>query len=144
MVIIVGNNAEKSRFKAGKLFGQIFPEQEFVIAQNRAVINAPSAAVIVEKNASAEIKAALGIIADEDGSFDEFPRGVQLITCGVNQKNTVSFTSRSNDKITLSLNRAIRAKNGIAEPLELPAKLLNELTEFDYMAAFAASLLLRY
>ena len=31
-----------------------------------------------------------------------------------------------------------------AEPLELPARLLNELTEFDYMAAFAASLLLRY
>ena len=142
MVIIVGKNAEKSRLKAGKLFGRIFPEQELVIAQNRAVINAPSAAVIVEKNAAAEIKSALGIIADEDGCFRDFPRGVQLITCGVNQKNTVSFTSRSNDKITLSLNRAIHTKNGIAEPLELPTDFLDGLTEFDYMAAFAASLLL--
>lgn len=144
MVIIVGNNAEKSCFKAEKLFGQIFPEQEIIAAQNHAVINAPSAAVIVEKNASAEIKAALGIIVDEDGCFGEYPRGVQLITCGVNPKNTVSFTSRSNDKITLSLNRAIHTKNGIAQPLELPADYLDELTEFDYMSAFAASLLLRY
>ena len=142
MVIIVGKNAEKLRRKSGKLFGRIFPEQELVIAQNRAVINAPSAAVIVEKNAAAEIKSALGIIADEDGCFWDFPRGVQLITCGVNQKNTVSFTSRSNDRITLSLNRAIHTKNGIAEPLELPTDFLDGLTEFDYMAAFAASLLL--
>ncbi len=142
MVIIVGKKAEKSRLKAEKLFGRIFPEQELVVALNHAVINAPSAAVIVEKNACAEIKSALGIIADEDGCFRDFPRGVQLITCGVNPKNTVSFTSRSNDKITLSLNRAIHTKNGIAEPFELPTDFLDGLTEFDYMAAFAASLLL--
>lgn len=141
-MIIVGDNAEKSCCKAEKLFGQIFPPQDFVIAQNHAVINAPNAAVIVESPALAEIKAALGIIADEDGCFGEFPRGVQLITCGVNPKSTVSFTSRSNDKITLSLNRAIRSKNGITEPLELPADFLDGLGEFDYMAAFAASLLL--
>ena len=140
----MGKDAEKSRSKAGKLFGRIFPEEEFVVAQKRAVINSPSAVVIVEKNASAEIKSALGIIADEDGCFGEFPRGVQLITCGVNPKNTVSFTSRSNDKITLSLNRSIRTKNGIVQPLELPADYLDGLSEFDYMAAFAASLLLSY
>ena len=144
MVIIVGKDAEKSRCKAEKLFGQIFPEQDFVVAQKRAVINAPSAVVIVESSATADIKAALGIIADEDGCFGNFPRGVQLITCGVNPKNTVSFTSLSADKITLSLNRAIRAKNGIAEPLELPADVVDGLNEFDYMSAFAASLLLRY
>ena len=142
MVIIVGENAEKSRCKADKLFGGIFPEREIVVTENRAVINAPSAVVIVEKNASAEIKAAFGIIADEDGCFRDFPRGVQLITCGINPKNTVSFTSLSNDKITLSLNRSIRTKNGIAQPLELPEDLVDGLSEFDYMAAFAASLLL--
>lgn len=142
MVIIVGENAEKSRCKAEKLFGGIFPEREIVVTESRAVINAPSAAVIVEKNASAEIKAALGIIADEYGCFRDFPRGVQLITCGINPKNTVSFTSLSNDKITLSLNRSIRTKNGIAQPLELPEDLVDGLSEFDYMAAFAASLLL--
>ena len=97
MVIIVGKKAGKSRLKTEKLFGRIFPEQELVVALNHAVINAPSAAVIVEKNACAEIKSALGIIADEDGCFRDFPRGVQLITSGVNPKNTVSFTSRSND-----------------------------------------------
>ena len=73
-MIIVAKNAEKLRRKAGELFGRIFPEQELVIAQNRAVINAPRAAVIVEKNAAAEIKSALGIIADEDGCFRDFPR----------------------------------------------------------------------
>lgn len=142
MVIIVGENSEKSRCKAEKLFGGIFPEREIVVTEKCAVINAPSGVVILEKNAAVEIKAALGIIADEDGCFGEFPRGVQLITCGINPKNTVSFTSRSNDKITLSLNRSIRTKNGIAQPLELPADLVDGLTEFDYMAAFAASLLL--
>ena len=58
MVIIVGKDAEKSRCKAEKLFGKIFPEQDFVVAEKRAVINAPSAVVIVEKNAAAEIKSA--------------------------------------------------------------------------------------
>ena len=141
-MIIVGKKAEKSRLKEEKLFGRIFPEEEFVVAQKRAVINSASAVVIVEKNASAEIKSALGIIADEDGCFGEFPRGVQVVTCGGSPKNTVSFTSRSNDKITLSLNRAIRSRNGIAEPLELPADFVDGLDEFDYMAAFAVSLLL--
>ena len=137
LVIIVKKNT--SRRGAEGLFGGVFPKRGYICAENFAVINDPRAVVIVENGADAEIKAALCVIADGDG-FCAFPDGIRLVTCGVNPKNTVSFTSRSENSITLSLNRAIHTENGVIEPLEYPAKLLRGYSEFDYMAAFAASL----
>lgn len=139
MVFIVGGKS--SRKGAETLFGSVFPKLDYISAENFAVVNDPNTAVIVEDGADAEIKAALCVIADGDSGFCAFPDGIPLITCGVNPKNTVSFTSRSENIITLSLNRAIHTKNGITEPLEYPVKYLRGFSEFDYMAAFAASLL---
>lgn len=139
MLVIV--RGKSSRNGAEKLFGSVFPKQNYVCAEDFAVINDPNVVVIVDGGANAEIKSARCVIADGDG-FCAFPDGISLVTCGVNPKNTVSFTSRSENSITLSLNRAIHTKNGITEPLEYPARLLRGYSEFDYMAAFAASLLL--
>lgn len=137
LVVIVKKNT--SRRGAEGLFGGVFPKRGYICAENFAVINEPRAVIIVENGADAEIQAALCVIADGDG-FCTFPDGIPLVTCGINQKNTVSFTSHSESGITLSLNRAIHTENGIIEPLEYPAKLLRGYSEFDYMAAFAASL----
>lgn len=80
-----------------------------------------------------------GVIASEEyrGSV---PQGAQLITCGISHKNAVSVTSRTDERLILSLNRSLRTKNGVVEPLELPVSAGGD--EYELMAAFAARLLL--
>lgn len=133
MLIIVGET------KAGELFGRIFPETDFVLAKGSAKINAQGSAVIV-KGEGAEILNALGVVVEENAECS-FPRGVQLIVCGNSPKNTVSITSRTGDKITLALNRSLKTKSGVCEPLELPVPFEKRFSEFDYMSAFAAWIL---
>lgn len=112
-------------------------------ASSAELIDCPDAAVILGAGARAEnIRAALGVIVNGDEPSNNLPRGVQLITCGVSPKNTVSITSRTPEKITLSLNRSIRTKSGVIEPLELPVALEGTLSEYEMMSSFAAGLLL--
>lgn len=135
MVIVVGKRA------FGGCFEDFFPG-EFVAAENSAVINAPQSVVIMQNGAEADVRAALAVVVDDD-SIRNFPRGIQLITCGISSKNTISVTSRADDKITLSLNRAVHGKSGLIEPLEQPVERIGGFSEYDYMAAFAAELLLK-
>lgn len=134
MVIVVGKRA------FCECFGELFPG-EFVAAENRAVINAPQSVVIVQNGAEVDVRAALAVVADD--SVGNFPRGIQLITCGISSKNTISVTSRADDKITLSLNRAVHGKSGLIEPLEQPVERIDGFSEYEYMAAFATNLLLK-
>lgn len=108
-----------------------------------ADIDCETAAVIVGKGAVPNVRSALGVIVDSESFTERLPRGIQLITCGISPKNTVSVTSRTDDKLTLSLNRTIRTADGICEPLELPVALTGSCSdEYDIMAAFAARLLI--
>lgn len=113
-----------------------------VKADGSAEIDCENAAVIVGHNASVNVKNALGVIVDGENFTGQIPHGIQLITCGISPKNTVSVTSRTDDKLTLSLNRAIHTASGICEPLEQPVPLDKPHDEYDIMAAFAARLLL--
>lgn len=85
------------------------------------------------------IRRALGVIVAEDCGLS-VPCGVQLISCGLSHKNAVSVTSRTDERIILSLNRSLRTEYGIAEPLEMPASA--SVCEYELMAAFAARLML--
>lgn len=91
------------------------------------------------ENLPPAVGAVFAVIAPEEycGSV---PRGVQLVTCGISHKNAVSVTSRTEERLTLSLNRSLRTKSGVTEPLELPVPARGE--EYELMAAFAARLLL--
>lgn len=117
-------------------------DKEVIKAKNSAEIDCKDAVVVIGGNGDVDVRRALSVIVDGERFSGELPKGVQLITCGVSPKNTVSVTSRSDDKITLSLNRTIRAKNGIVEPLEQPFDAVPPDEEYDIMAAFAARLLL--
>ena len=119
---------------------KLLEKYSIIKADNYATIDCENAAVILGKNAHAKIKRALGVIVDND-TTDIYPQFVQLITCGISSKNTVSVTSRNTDKITVSLNRSVRTANGICEPLEFPISAL-DYSEYDLMAAFAAEILL--
>lgn len=108
-----------------------------------AEINCPDAAVILGESTDADITSALGVIVDGETFCGKIPRGIQLIDCGLSQKSTVFITSRTEDKITLSLSRSIRTASGICDPLELPVTLPEHASDFDIMAAFAAKILIK-
>ncbi|MBD5129816.1 MAG: hypothetical protein HDT43_07820 [Ruminococcaceae bacterium] len=115
-------------------------ERPVIKAEGHISVNCEFAAVIAGKGAELEVRSALGVIVDE--SFrTKIPRGIQLITCGISPKNTVSVTSRTAGRLTLSLNRGIRTVSGICEPLEQPVDVPENADEFDVMAAFAARVL---
>lgn len=47
--------------------------------------------------------------------------GVCAITCGISPTSTISFTSETEEKLTVSLNRSISALSGrTVQPLEIP------------------------
>lgn len=132
LVCIVGNSF------SDKQLGDL----PVVKTESSAEINCPGAAVIVGQGAAPRVRSALGVIVDGESFSEKLPRGIQIITCGISPKNTISVTSRTDEKITLSLNRAIRTKNGSVEPLEQPVDKPEKADEYDIMAAFAAKLLL--
>lgn len=113
-------------------------------ADSFAKINCMDAVVIIGKNGRADVISALGVIVDGDEPAADLPRFVQVIACGVSAKNTVSVTSRTSDKITLSLNRSVQTADGVCEPLELPTDGNGSFSEYDLMAAFAAKILLKH
>lgn len=133
MLVIVGE------IKAQQLFGDIFPQADYICTRRGARINVKNA-VVIAKDGDVEIENAAAVIVGDNASCN-FPRGVQIIVCGNGAKDAISITSRTSDKITLALNRAIRTQSGICEPLETPVELRCGFSEFDYMSAFAASLI---
>lgn len=123
---------------ADKFLGNI----PVIKASGHTDVDCEFAAVIAGKDAEPEVKAALAVIVDGDTFRGKIPRGIQLITCGIGSKNTVSITSRTTGKLTLSLNRSIRTISGICEPLEQPVDADDGTNEFDIMAAFTVKVLL--
>lgn len=115
----------------------------FIKTSGFAAVNNENAVVILGKNARCEMLSAQSVIVNGDEPFDALPRNVRVISCGVSPKNTVSVTSRTPEKLTLSLNRSLRTENGVCEPFELPVDVLEDVSEYDVMAAFAAKLLLK-
>ena len=124
------------------LIGGIFPACGMISAERVGTVDAADCAVILRENSpEISIKNALGVIFNGDTPPDALPDGVQLISVGIDAENTVSISSRAADSITLSLNRTIHTEKGVCEPLELPVPADENADVYDYMSAFAATLL---
>lgn len=130
-------------------FGE-FSEDFFGLAEGFSIItvsgsvmiDCPECVIIAGKAIDLrrlEIRSALGVIVSEESQLS-VPKGVQLITCGFSHKNAVSVTSRTDERLILSLNRSVHTLGGVIEPLETPCPAGGE--EFELMACFAAKLLL--
>lgn len=67
-----------------------------------------------------------------------------VVTCGNNKRDTLSYTSLTNDGIVISLNRELTAFSGKKiQPLEIPARFSNEPEKtYDYIAFTALRLIL--
>lgn len=75
---------------------------------------------IVPKNLPADITAIIN--ADSETQLKAVQKsGIKAVTCGMSNTSTISFSSETDDKLTVSLNRGITALSGrIIEPLEIP------------------------
>ncbi len=126
---------------SGLLSGEVFPRCEVVCARYVTEISAQQSVVAAGEGARLpEGLSALAVIVDADADIDlSALHGNAVITCGISGRNTVSVTSKTADMITLSLNRAIHTLSGLCEPMELPVRLYEGYSDFDYMAAFAAA-----
>ena len=133
LVVIVGESRAE----------EFLNEFSIIKTNDHAKVKCENAVVIIGKNGRADVISALGVIVDGDEPAADLPRFVQVIACGVSAKNTVSVTSRTSDKITLSLNRSVQTADGVCEPLELPVDDNGNISEYDLMAAFAAKILLK-
>lgn len=69
--------------------------------------------------------------------------GSSVITCGKGRKNTVSFTSRSDDGAVIAVNRRLVSLSGrTIEPLEIPVSFDGDYGLYDIMALTVLELLL--
>ncbi len=106
---------------------------DILSADRLSHISCKSAAVILAQGASvdfAELEGKLTFIADPHDikQLSALSRcGCPVITCGSYEKDTVSYTSITEDKVTVSLNRELTALSGRrVQPLEFPVGLLRE------------------
>lgn len=68
--------------------------------------------------------------------------GVRTVTCGFNTTATISFSSETEEQLTVSLNRSITALSGkVIEPLEIPIEKEN-FSNYSLMSFEALRLLL--
>ena len=68
--------------------------------------------------------------------------GIQTVTCGLSQKDTVTFSSLENDRAVVSLQRRLTALDGKeVEPVEFPVVCAPERREYPLLAAVAVLLL---
>lgn len=119
-----------------------FPETDYITAAGNVEVNSPSAIVVTGENFNGcLIQQAFAVIVSGDYICGKLPAGVEVLTCGISGKNTFSVTSRSHDRITVSLNRTIKTTYGTTDPMEIPVKLRS--SEFDCIAAVACRLLLQ-
>jgi hypothetical protein len=64
---------------------------------------------------------------------------LNVITCGANEKDTLSYSSLTGDSIVISLNREVTAFSGRKiQPLEIPLKLPKIPKDVYYPIAFTA------
>ncbi len=138
-VIISGRCGASAYFLEG-----IFRCDEVISAADTELIHAPTSVLIAGEDAQLPCSfSVFAAVVDADSGFDaEMLRGTAVLTCGVSGRNTVSMTSRTPERVTLSLNRSVTTLRGVCEPFELPVQRLPDTTDFDCMAAFAAAVVL--
>jgi hypothetical protein len=99
----------------------------------------------VPKGIHIEIPPAFFAVIDSDnGEAADMLRGdgIQTVTCGLSQKDTITFSSLESDRAVISLQRKLKALDGREiEPVELPVRCDLTYREYPLLAAVAVLLL---
>lgn len=86
----------------------------------------------------------LAVIDSDNGEAADILRGdgIQTVTCGLSQKDTVTFSSLENDRAVVSLQRGLKALDGSdIGPVEVPVSFSQSHSEYPLLAAVAVLLL---
>lgn len=68
---------------------------------------------------------------------------VNVVTCGLSTKDTITFSSRDENSAVVSLQRSIRAIDGtIIEPMDIPCKITKKYSDYFVLGYVAILLLL--
>ena len=122
----------------------VLPHCGIICAPALTQLEAKEAVLVIGEGAVLPEKlSVLAAVVDNDSGFNaSLLNGTAVVTCGLGSRNTVSITSKTAEYVTLSLNRSIQTLKGICEPMELPLPVREDVDDYAYMAAFAASVLL--
>ena len=110
-------------------------------------INANGSILLMKENGAVPKKLPADITAiinsDNENQLRAIQKsGIRAVTCGFSATSTVSFSSETEDTLTVSLNRRITALSGkIIEPLEIPLKK-EKLGRYSLLSFAALRLLL--
>lgn len=82
----------------------------------------------------------VGIVPSRNNSVIEqlIQRRIPVITCGLSQKDTVTYSSRTDDELVVSLQRSVKRSDHVTiEPFEMPFALTPESDVYAILAFFA-------
>ena len=124
---------------------------DFIVIDNKKIKNVhtqPGIALFrkhVPRGQHIEIPPSFYAVIDSDnGEAADMLRGdgIQTVSCGLSQKDTVTFSSLENDCAVVSLQRGLKALDGTdIGPVEVPVAIAHSHSEYSLLAAVAALLL---
>lgn len=97
-----------------------------VLDSDKPTINVSGSILLMKENGIVpeKLPADITAIVNADNKVQlksALRQGIRTITCGTSATSTISFSSETEEKLTISLNRCITALSGkVIEPLELP------------------------
>lgn len=128
-----------------------FKSPDFIVIDNKRIKNVHMQGGIalfrkhVPRGQHIQIPASFFAIIDSDNSeAADILRGdgIQTVTCGLSQKDTVTFSSLENDRAIVSLQRGLKALDGsYIGPVEVPVSFSESHSEYPLLASVAALLL---
>lgn len=124
---------------------------DFVVIDNKKIMNIHSKSGIalfrkeIEPKNEIEIPPSFFAIIDSDNTkaADMLrAQGTQTVTCGLSQKDTITFSSLENDRAVVSLQRGLVALDGSELlPVEIPVTFNDSHSEYPILASTAVLLL---
>lgn len=126
-------------------------EAQYIIIDNKAIknIHAKNGIALFRKQVDAkneiEIPPSFFAVIDSDNTqaADMLKKnGIQTVTCGLSQKDTVTFSSLENERAVVSLQRGLTALDGSELlPVEVPIAFSASHSEYPILASVAVLLL---
>lgn len=124
---------------------------DFIVIDNPSIVNVHTPGGIVLFRKHAPIKQHIDIPSAYFAVVDSENRnaagmlcndGIQTVTCGLSQKDTITFSSLDSDRAVVSLQRGLKALDGTnIGPVDVPITFEPSHSEYPLLAAVAVLLL---
>lgn len=124
---------------------------DFIVIDNPSITNVHTPGGIVLFRKQAPMKqhidipsAYFAVVDSENRNAAGMLRndGIQTVTCGLSQKDTITFSSLDSDRAVISLQRRLKALDGSdIDPVEVPITFQPSHSEYPLLAAVAVLLL---